>query len=152
MQKIWLITGSSRGFGRENVVTCALDVTDTRAANNAVEAAIDSFGSLHVVVNNAGYAESAPIEEMTEKSFREQIETNLFGVVNVTGRQSFPMVNSPAISTASCPGIGLTLTHRRSTTSRCRSESPHAICDRRLRSFPRRFRLLRCRALRSAWR
>ena len=65
-------------------MTCALDVTDTVAANNAVEAAIDSFGSLDVVVNNAGYAESAPIEEMSEKSFREQIETNLFGVVNVT--------------------------------------------------------------------
>jgi NAD(P)-dependent dehydrogenase (short-subunit alcohol dehydrogenase family) len=115
MQKIWLITGSSRGFGREiaeaalqrgdrvvasarqpgqlddlartygeHVVTCALDVTDAAAANNAVEAAIDAFGSLDVVVNNAGYAESAPIEEMSEKSFREQIETNLFGVVNVT--------------------------------------------------------------------
>ena len=115
MPKIWLITGSSRGFGREiaeaalergdrvvasarnpdqlddlaktygdNVLTSALDVTDTVAANKAVEAAIRHFGSLDVVVNNAGYAESAPIEEMSEKSFREQIETNLFGVVNVT--------------------------------------------------------------------
>ena len=41
-------------------------------------------GAPHDVVNNAGYAESAPIEEMSEKSFREQIETNRFGVVNVT--------------------------------------------------------------------
>jgi NAD(P)-dependent dehydrogenase (short-subunit alcohol dehydrogenase family) len=36
------------------------------------------------VVNNAGYAHSAPIEEMSDESFRSQIETNLFGVVNVT--------------------------------------------------------------------
>jgi NAD(P)-dependent dehydrogenase (short-subunit alcohol dehydrogenase family) len=115
MEKTWLITGSSRGFGRaiaeavlahgdqvvatarkpdelddlakaygEQVLTLALDVTDSVAANRAVAAAIDSFGSLDVVVNNAGYADSAPIEEMSIQSFRDQIETNLFGVVNVT--------------------------------------------------------------------
>jgi NAD(P)-dependent dehydrogenase (short-subunit alcohol dehydrogenase family) len=110
-----LITGSSRGFGREiaeaalargdrvvatarkpeqledlaaaygeHVLAFALDVTDSAAAKGAVDAAIDSFGSLDIVVNNAGYAASAPIEEMSEESFRDQIETNLFGVVNVT--------------------------------------------------------------------
>jgi NAD(P)-dependent dehydrogenase (short-subunit alcohol dehydrogenase family) len=50
----------------------------------AVESALSSFGSLDIVVNNAGYADSAPIEEMSDESFRHQIETNLFGVVNVT--------------------------------------------------------------------
>lgn len=69
---------------REHVVTVALDVSDSSAAHRAVDAAIDSFGSLDIVVNNAGYADSAPIEEMSEKSFRDQIETDLFGVVNVT--------------------------------------------------------------------
>jgi NAD(P)-dependent dehydrogenase (short-subunit alcohol dehydrogenase family) len=114
MAKIWFVTGSSRGFGRAiaeaalrrgdrvvatarkpdelddlaqsygpNVLTAALDVTDA-AAKIAVEAAVNAFGTLDVVVNNAGYANSAPIEEMTEGSFRDQIETNLFGVVNVT--------------------------------------------------------------------
>jgi NAD(P)-dependent dehydrogenase (short-subunit alcohol dehydrogenase family) len=68
----------------ERVLTHGLDVTDPAAANKAVDAAIDSFGSLDIVVNNAGYADSAPIEEMSEQSFRDQIETNLFGVVNVT--------------------------------------------------------------------
>ena len=68
----------------EQILTYALDVTDSDAARTAVDAAINSFGSLDIVVNNAGYADSAPIEEMTETSFREQIETNLFGVVNVT--------------------------------------------------------------------
>jgi NAD(P)-dependent dehydrogenase (short-subunit alcohol dehydrogenase family) len=65
-------------------VPFALDVTDSAGARSAVDAAIRSFGSLDVVVNNAGYAASAAIEEMSEESFRDQIETNLFGVVNVT--------------------------------------------------------------------
>jgi NAD(P)-dependent dehydrogenase (short-subunit alcohol dehydrogenase family) len=113
--RTWLITGSTRGFGRElaiaaldhkdNVVatarrpeqladltrdygdrvrTVALDVTDPAAARAAVQAAVDAFGSLDVVVNNAGFAISAAIEEMTSEDFRSQIETNLFGVVNVT--------------------------------------------------------------------
>jgi NAD(P)-dependent dehydrogenase (short-subunit alcohol dehydrogenase family) len=73
----------ARAYG-EHVLTCALDVTDSAAANRAINAAINTFGSLDVVVNNAGYADSAPIEEMSEESFRDQIETNLFGVVNVT--------------------------------------------------------------------
>lgn len=66
------------------VVSFALDVTDSAGARRAVDAAISSFGSLDVVVNNAGYAASAAIEEISEESFRDQIETNLFGVVNVT--------------------------------------------------------------------
>ena len=47
---------------------------------------------LDVVVNNAGYANSVPIEEMDEKDFRAQIETNLFGVVNVT-RAALPVLH-----------------------------------------------------------
>src|SRR3984957_11511943 len=121
MPKIWLVTGSSRGFGRsiaeaalqrgdrvvatartpeqlndltklygQNVLPFALDVTDSSAAKRAVEASIDAFGSLDVVVNNAGYADSAAIKEMSERSLRDQIETNLFGVVNVT-RAALPV-------------------------------------------------------------
>jgi NAD(P)-dependent dehydrogenase (short-subunit alcohol dehydrogenase family) len=115
MTKTWLITGSSRGFGRElakavlasgdravatarrpeqlddlvrqygDLVRAApLDVTDPVAADAAVRLAVGEFGALDVVVNNAGYAISAPIEEMTIDDFRAQIEANLFGVVNVT--------------------------------------------------------------------
>jgi NAD(P)-dependent dehydrogenase (short-subunit alcohol dehydrogenase family) len=62
----------------------ALNVADSAAATEAVASAIEHFGALDIVVNNAGYADSAPIEEMTEDSFHRQIETNLFGVVNVT--------------------------------------------------------------------
>jgi NAD(P)-dependent dehydrogenase (short-subunit alcohol dehydrogenase family) len=115
MSKIWLITGSSRGFGwelakaalerGERVVATArrpeqltelvqqhgdraravaLDVTDPAAARAAVETAVQEFGRLDVVVNNAGYADSAPFEELSEQDFRAQIEVNLFGVLNVT--------------------------------------------------------------------
>lgn len=56
----------------DQVRAVALDVTDTAAARNSVQAAVDTFGRLDVVVNNAGYANSAPIEEMTEDDFRAQ--------------------------------------------------------------------------------
>src|SRR3954464_5257982 len=122
MNRTWLITGSSRGFGleltravlesgdrvlatarRPEQLTdllagfgdrgraAALDVTDPVAARAAVQAAVDAFGVLDVVVNNAGYANSAAIEEMDEDDFRAQIEANFFGVVNVT-RAALPVL------------------------------------------------------------
>ena len=115
MSKTWLITGSSRGCGRElataalaagdHVVATArrpeqlaelvaefgpqvraveLDVTDPGQATEAVAIAVREFGRLDVVVNNAGYANSAPIEDTTDDDFRAQFEANFFGVVNVT--------------------------------------------------------------------
>ncbi|UBU17951.1 oxidoreductase [Nonomuraea gerenzanensis] len=115
MSKVWLITGSSRGFGLslarevlergqrvlatarrpeqlddlvgrygDRVRPFALDVTDAQAARAAVRAATETFGRLDVVVNNAGYATSASIEDMPDEEFRRQLETNLYGVVNVT--------------------------------------------------------------------
>lgn len=71
--------------------TAALDVTDSDAARAAVDCAVAAFGRLDVVVNNAGYANSAPIEEMTEKDFRQQFEANFFGVANVT-RAALPVL------------------------------------------------------------
>ncbi|MDN3359640.1 oxidoreductase [Actinomadura sp. DC4] len=68
----------------DRVRAVALDVTDAAAARDIVRRAVEEFGSLDVVVNNAGYADSAPIEETSEEDFRAQFETNLFGVVNVT--------------------------------------------------------------------
>jgi NAD(P)-dependent dehydrogenase (short-subunit alcohol dehydrogenase family) len=73
------------------VRAAALDVTDPAAARAAVAATVAAFGRLDVVVNNAGYANSAPIEEMTDDDFRGQIEANLFGVVNVT-RAALPVL------------------------------------------------------------
>jgi NAD(P)-dependent dehydrogenase (short-subunit alcohol dehydrogenase family) len=68
----------------DQVRAVALDVTDERAANNAVRTAIDAFGRLDVLANNAGYGDVGSIEDTPLADFRAQIETNLFGVINVT--------------------------------------------------------------------
>ncbi|WP_341313457.1 SDR family NAD(P)-dependent oxidoreductase [Paraburkholderia sp. IMGN_8] len=122
MAKVWLVTGSARGLGREiveaalragesvvatardprqladvlaryggQVRAVALDVTDPAAARNAVQAAIDAFGRLDVVVNNAGFGHLAPFEQTPEDDFRAQIDTNFYGVVNVT-RAALPVL------------------------------------------------------------
>ncbi|MER6684856.1 SDR family NAD(P)-dependent oxidoreductase [Streptomyces olivaceoviridis] len=68
----------------DKVRLVTLDVTDAEASRRAVQAAVDAFGRLDVVVNNAGYADMAAIEDMTDEAFRNQIDANLYGVVNVT--------------------------------------------------------------------
>lgn len=68
----------------DRVCTARLDVTDPEAARAAVRLAVMRFGRLDVLVNNAGYADVASIEDMSEESFNAQINTNFFGVVNLT--------------------------------------------------------------------
>jgi NAD(P)-dependent dehydrogenase (short-subunit alcohol dehydrogenase family) len=115
MSKVWFITGSSRGFGRElvsaalragdavaatarrpeqlidladtygeRILPLALDVTDPSAVSTALAAARDRFGRIDVVVNNAGYANVAPIETADDGDVRAQFETNFWGVYNVS--------------------------------------------------------------------
>lgn len=68
----------------DSVLPLPLDVTDHNAVRSAVKAAHDHFGRLDVVVNNAGYGLFGTIEELTEKQFRDQLETNVFGAFAVT--------------------------------------------------------------------
>jgi NAD(P)-dependent dehydrogenase (short-subunit alcohol dehydrogenase family) len=112
--KVLLITGAGRGMGTDiakaalaagyktvatgrNVakVTAAvgaandllvvkLDVTDPSDARAAVKAVIDKFGRIDVLVNNAGNFYAGFFEEISPDDFRAQIETNLFGPINVT--------------------------------------------------------------------
>ena len=68
----------------ERVRAVALDVTREAQAKSAVDAALETFGGLDVLVNNAGYGNVAPVEDTTLEEFRAQIETNLFGVIIMT--------------------------------------------------------------------
>lgn len=62
----------------------ALDVTDEARAGAAAAAAIAAFGQIDVLVNNAGYGHFEAFEQKSSADFRAEVETNLFGVVNMT--------------------------------------------------------------------
>ena len=112
MDKVWLVTGSASGLGRniaeavlesgdrlvatardprrlddlvnrfgERVRVVSLDVADESAARAAVQVALDAFGRLDVVVNNAGFGDIAPFEQLSAERFKAVIDTNFYGVV-----------------------------------------------------------------------
>ncbi|HVZ15083.1 MAG TPA: SDR family NAD(P)-dependent oxidoreductase [Bauldia sp.] len=60
------------------------DVTDPRAADLAIKAAVVAYGRLDVVVNNAGYGDIGSVEDTSVEEIRAQIETNLFGTIYTT--------------------------------------------------------------------
>jgi NAD(P)-dependent dehydrogenase (short-subunit alcohol dehydrogenase family) len=122
MAKVWLITGSGNGLGRDiaeaalaagdSVVAGArrteelaplvaqygkriklvtLEVRDEAAAKAAVQSALDSFGRLDVLVNNAGYGQFAPFEQMSAQDFQAVVDTCLYGVVYTT-RAAVPVM------------------------------------------------------------
>jgi NAD(P)-dependent dehydrogenase (short-subunit alcohol dehydrogenase family) len=77
----------------DDLLPVALDVTDSSAAEQAVRAAVERFGRLDVVVNNAGSFQAGFFEEMIPDAFRAQIETTLFGPVNVI-RAALPQLRA----------------------------------------------------------
>jgi NAD(P)-dependent dehydrogenase (short-subunit alcohol dehydrogenase family) len=113
-KKVWLVTGAGRGMGvdiaraalaaghavvatgrnaervsaalaqHDDLLAVALDVTDPASASAAVQAALDRFGRIDTLVNNAGNFYAGFFEEITPEDFRAQMETNLFGPLNVT--------------------------------------------------------------------
>lgn len=122
MAKVWLITGSGNGLGRdiaeaalatgdsvvagarrleeldalieqygERITPVKLDVREEDAAKAAVQTALDKYGRLDVLVNNAGYGYFAPFEQMSSEQFRDVVETCLFGVVYLT-RAALPVM------------------------------------------------------------
>jgi NAD(P)-dependent dehydrogenase (short-subunit alcohol dehydrogenase family) len=122
MAKVWLITGSGNGLGREIAETAlaagdsvvagarrteelaplvaqygervkpvTLEVRNETAARLAVQRAVDTFGRLDVLVNNAGYGQFAPFEQMSAEDFRAVVDTCFFGVVYMT-RAALPVM------------------------------------------------------------
>ena len=122
-KNVWLVTGAGRGLGvdiaraalaaghavvatardadnvtkalgeHDDLLAVALDVTDPAAAEAAVASAVERFGRLDVLVNNAGSFNAGFFEEMSPEDFRAQIETTLFGPVNVT-RAALPQLRA----------------------------------------------------------
>src|SRR2546426_258093 len=122
MNKVWLVTGSASGLGRniaeavlesgdllvatardtkrlddlvkkygDRVRAVPFDVTDESAAQAAVQTAVAAFGRLDVVVNNAGYGDIAPFEQLSAERFKAVMDTNFYGVGNVT-RAAVPLM------------------------------------------------------------
>src|SRR5256884_5365826 len=75
----------------DQIRTAPLDVTDEKAAQASVQMAVDVFGHLDVVVNNAGYGDIAPFEQLSAERFKAVMDTNFYGVVNVT-RAAVPLM------------------------------------------------------------
>jgi NAD(P)-dependent dehydrogenase (short-subunit alcohol dehydrogenase family) len=113
-KRIWFITGAGRGMGvdiakaalaaghalvasgrnpervstaigaHDDLLAVKLDVTDPADAKDAARAAVDRFGRIDVLVNNAGNFYAGFFEELSPEDFRAQVETLLFGPLNVT--------------------------------------------------------------------
>lgn len=77
----------------DRVLPLELDVTDAPRCADALDAALQRFGRVDVVVNNAGYANVAPIETGDDDDFRAQFETNFWGVYNVS-RAAIPVLRA----------------------------------------------------------
>ncbi|HKS45014.1 MAG TPA: SDR family oxidoreductase [Amycolatopsis sp.] len=100
----------------EAVLPVSLDVTDRLTAFAAVQQAADHFGTLDIVLNNAGYGLFGMVEEVTEAQAREQLDTNFFGALWVT-QAALPIMRAQGhghliqVSSVgglfSVPGLGL---------------------------------------------
>jgi NAD(P)-dependent dehydrogenase (short-subunit alcohol dehydrogenase family) len=71
------------GGHQDNLLALIVDITNGESVKNAIRQTVEHFGRLDVVVNNAGYLILGSLEEITEQEFRQSMEVNVFGTVNV---------------------------------------------------------------------
>ena len=99
----------------ETALVLPLDVMQQSEVDSAVKAALDRFGRVDVLVNNAGYGVNGAIEEVSEAEYMPMFETNVFGLLRVTRallpqfreRKSGNIVNLSSIGgLIGTPGVG----------------------------------------------
>jgi NAD(P)-dependent dehydrogenase (short-subunit alcohol dehydrogenase family) len=115
-KKVWLVTGASKGLGLslvkkllnegykvaatsrtaeslekevgtfENFLPLEVNVTDEKAVSKAIAKTLETFGTIDVVVNNAGYGQRGTLEELSDREIRQNFDVNVFGALNVIRR------------------------------------------------------------------
>lgn len=146
-QKVWYITGASKGLGlalakqllnegkkvaatsrtiedlkkavgeNENFLPLAVNILSEESVQESIEKTINRFGSIDVVVNNAGYGLAGALEELTDAEARQNFDVNVFGSLNVIRKvlpylrkqQSGHIFNVSSIGgfTGTFPGFGI---------------------------------------------
>lgn len=112
-KKIWFVTGASKGLGlslvkrlldegynvaatsrtieslekelgvSKSFLPLEVNITDEKSVSSAIAKTLETFGSIDVVVNNAGYGQLGTLEELSDREARKNFETNVFGLLNV---------------------------------------------------------------------
>jgi NAD(P)-dependent dehydrogenase (short-subunit alcohol dehydrogenase family) len=112
-KKVWFVTGASKGLGlslvkkllhegyqvaatsrnvtdlineigkNENFLAIETDIINEKSVENAISSALQKFGSIDVVVNNAGYGQLGTLEELSDTEARQNFDANVFGTLNV---------------------------------------------------------------------
>ena len=144
--KVWFVTGASKGLGRsfvlqlldqgykvaatsrnledlrkitthDNFLPLSVDLKSENSVKAAVDATIQQFGSIDVLVNNAGFGQIGSLEELSDAEARNSFDVNVFGLLNVTravlphmrAQQSGHIFNISSIAgfTGAFPGFGI---------------------------------------------
>lgn len=112
-KKVWLVTGASKGLGltlvkkllnegykvaatsrtvenlekeagtSANFLPLEVDITNEKSISKAVAKTLETFGTIDIVVNNAGYGQLGTLEELSDREARQNFDTNVFGLLNV---------------------------------------------------------------------
>ena len=120
-KKVWLVTGASKGLGlalvkklldqgyrvaatsrslaalesavgiQHNFLPLQVDLMSEASVASGISKTVETFGSLDVVVNNAGYGQNGTLEELTDAESRENFDVNVFGLLNVV-RKAIPIL------------------------------------------------------------